>query len=195
MKKIALFFVLSLAIIGVSRSSSAYIENCYEEACEIPKASASQFFMDDVNGLDDIDSLSPIPIAGKFWPVEGIITGHYGKWRKGRHGGRVHVGVDIAAPTGTEIFAPLGGTVIFVGTKGGYGLTVIMDHGDGIATLYAHNSKVEVSEGDVLEKGDLISKVGSTGRSTGPHLHYEVRVDGFPVNPLAWTEKLQIERS
>ncbi|MBF0492047.1 MAG: M23 family metallopeptidase [Deltaproteobacteria bacterium] len=195
MKKIALFFVLSLALFGISRTSSAYIENCYEEACELPKASASQFFMDDVNGLDEIDSLSPIPVSGKFWPVDGIITGHFGKWRGGRHGGHVHVGVDIAAPIGTNVVAPLNGTVIFVGRKGGYGLTVIVDHGDGVATLYAHNSEVIVSEGDILKKGDLISKVGSSGHSTGPHLHYEVRLDGYPVNPLAWTEKLQIERS
>ncbi len=197
MKKTLLWLVplLVLGSLSTARVSSAAIQDCYEEACEIPSASASQFFLDDANDLEEIDDLSPIATAGQFWPVEGIITGRFGKWRGGKHRGHYHVGVDIAAPYGSKILSPLDGTVAFVGHKGGYGLTVIVDHGEGISTLYAHNSEVMVSEGDNIKKGQLLSKIGLTGHSTGPHLHYEVRLEGKPVSPLAWTEKLQIQRS
>lgn len=172
----------------------AVLEECYEEDCEIP-ASASQFFMDELNDLEEIDDLAAIPTDGQFWPVEGIITGRFGKWRGGRHRGHVHVGVDIAAPYGTTVVAPLDGTVAFVGRKGGYGRTVIIDHGNGVSTLYAHSSEIMVEEGQVVKKGQALTKVGSSGRSTGPHLHYEVRMENHPVNPLAWTQKLQTQAS
>lgn len=197
MKNKITFLVLVLALAGffICKPAFALIEDCYEEACEIPSSSASQFFMDDVNDLPEIDEeMSPIPTAGQFWPVDGVITGRYGKWRGKRRHGHYHVGVDIAAPYGTTIIAPLDGTVAFVGRKGGYGLTLLIDHGDGVVTLYAHNSEVMVSEGDTIKKGQSLSKIGLSGRSTGPHLHYEVRVEGSPVNPLAWTEKLQSQR-
>jgi murein DD-endopeptidase MepM/ murein hydrolase activator NlpD len=190
-------FILGFALIGsfFGKPAFALIQDCQEEACDIPPTPSSQFFMDDVNDIPEIDDLAAIPTEGHFWPVEGIITGRFGKWRGGRHHGHYHVGVDIAAPFGTAVVAPLKGTVVFVGRKGGYGLTVMIDHGNGIETLYAHNSNVEVSEGEKISKGQFISKIGRTGRSTGPHLHYEVRVDGHPVNPLAWTEKLQVQSS
>lgn len=164
-------------------------------------SSASQFFLDDANDLTsnfelerNIDNLPEISVQGHFWPVNGVLTSHFGKWRGSRKRGRYHIGVDIAAPHGTPILAPLNGSVIYAGRKGGYGLTVILDHGNGLATLYGHNSKLEVKEGDQVRKGQIISRVGSTGHSTGPHLHYEVRLEGHPVNPLAWTKKLQTER-
>jgi len=195
MKKITPFLLAFAFSLLVSSTSQAVVTECTEEVCELPPASASQFFLDDVNDLQEIDDLASLPLEGAFWPVEGILTGHYGKWRGGRHSGHYHAGVDIAAPVGTPIYSPLDGTVAFVGRKGGYGLAVVIEHGNGIATLYAHNSDVSVQEGDIVKKGQHIAKVGSSGHSTGPHLHYEVRVEGRPQNPLAWTQRLQAQKS
>jgi|GEM_PF-2538939 len=193
-KPLFLAAALLLTASFTARLSYAMLESCYEEECEIDTSSAS-FFMEELNDLDYIDDLAALPTEGQFWPVEGIITGRYGKWRGRRHGGHVHVGVDIAAPYGSPIVSPLSGVVSFVGRKGGYGLTLIIDHGDGISTLYGHNKEIMVSEGDLIDKGQLVSKIGLSGRSTGPHVHYEVRLDGRPVNPLTWTQKLQAQRS
>ena len=119
-------------------------------------------------------------------PVAGRLTSGFG-WRRnpmGGSGSEMHRGVDIAAPTGTSIRATGGGTVVFSGwNSGGYGNKVIIDHGMGIQTLYAHNSVNLVNMGDIVERGDVIARVGSTGRSTGPHVHYEVIVNGAAVNP------------
>ena len=95
----------------------------------------------------------------------------------------MHKGLDIAAPRGTSIYAPGAGTVIFAGRKHGYGNVVIIDHGYGYTTLYGHCSKLLVDEGAQVSRGDVIALVGSTGRSTGPHLHYEVRLNGVHLNP------------
>lgn len=192
--KVKVFLFLSVFVfLFAGKSSQAHVKECDQEICSFHPSSASpsQFFLDDVNELPDIDDLVAIPTDGKFWPVDGILTGHFGRWRGGRHHGHYHVGVDIAAPYGTSIVSPLQGVVSFVGRKGGYGLAIVIDHGNGISTLYGHNSKVMVREGDIIQKGQRISKIGSSGHSTGPHLHYEVRLEGQPVNPLAWTHKLQ----
>ncbi|HCW51563.1 MAG TPA: peptidase M23, partial [Clostridiales bacterium] len=98
--------------------------------------------------------------------------------------GRFHHGIDIGAPYGSYIRAARAGRVVFAGWKGGYGYTVILDHGDGVTTLYAHTSRLLVRYGQWVETGQVIAKVGSTGYSTGPHLHFEVRVNGVSVNPL-----------
>jgi len=134
--------------------------------------SANQFFI-----LDTQEATRP-----EMLPCEGDISSHYGP-RRMRRRTRMHKGIDIAAPTGTPIVAPADGRVAFVGRKGGYGLTVVLEHNGQLSTLYAHNSKILVQEGDYVSKGDEISRVGNTGRSTGPHLHYEVRIDDEPVDP------------
>ncbi len=95
----------------------------------------------------------------------------------------MHTGIDIPAPGGTSIYAAKGGTVINAAYLGSYGNAVIIDHGGGIHTLYGHSSKLLVSEGDVVNKGDVVALVGSTGRSTGNHLHFEVRENGVYVDP------------
>ncbi|HWJ03155.1 MAG TPA: M23 family metallopeptidase, partial [Verrucomicrobiae bacterium] len=126
--------------------------------------------------------VNPVPekSAGSFqWPLSGTISSPYG-WRKGEF----HDGLDIAAEKGTEIAAARGGTVVFAGWSYGYGQAVKIDHGDGYSTLYAHTSKMLVGVGDQVTAGQVIALVGSTGRSTGPHLHFEVRYAGKTLNPL-----------
>ena len=120
-----------------------------------------------------------------IWPVEGESTDSFG-FRGNPFGGggaEFHPGQDIAAPRGTPVYAPAEGTVVEAGWKNGYGQTVVLDHGNGLTTRYGHLSKIEVSAGQELRRGDLLGQVGSTGRSTGPHLHYEVRVGELPVSP------------
>jgi murein DD-endopeptidase MepM/ murein hydrolase activator NlpD len=97
-----------------------------------------------------------------------------------------HPGLDLGAASGTPIKAVRDGTVRFSGPRGGYGNIVILDHGDGTETRYAHCSRLDVAEGATVKAGQVIAAVGSTGRSTGPHLHFEVRVKGAPVDPTGW---------
>jgi murein DD-endopeptidase MepM/ murein hydrolase activator NlpD len=103
----------------------------------------------------------------------------------------LHAGVDIAAEPGTPVRAPADGTVIFSGYKEGYGKVVVIDHGYGIQTVFGHNSKLFVTQGEHLKRGEKISEVGSTGRSTGPHLHYEIRKNGIPINPLTFISRVR----
>jgi murein DD-endopeptidase MepM/ murein hydrolase activator NlpD len=120
-----------------------------------------------------------------IWPVEGESTDSFG-YRGSPFGGgsEFHPGQDIAAPRGTPVFAPADGTVVEAGWKNGYGQTVVLDHGNGLTTRYGHLSKMEVGVGQELKRGEELGLVGSTGRSTGPHLHYEVRLGDLPVSPL-----------
>jgi murein DD-endopeptidase MepM/ murein hydrolase activator NlpD len=123
-----------------------------------------------------------------IWPVSGKISSNFG-WRRnpfGRGGSEHHNGVDIPARAGTPIKAAGGGTVTFSGWQSGYGNTVIIDHGNGITTMDAHNTRNSTKAGRRVERGDVIAFVGSTGRSTGPHLHYEVRKNGTAVNPVSF---------
>jgi len=116
--------------------------------------------------------------AGLIWPIHAPVTSEFGpRW------GGFHPGIDIAAATGTPIAAAKGGTVVFSGPNDGYGNYVCIDHGGGMSTCYAHQSRIAVSEGQSVRQGEIIGFVGSTGHSTGPHLHFEVRIDGVVQNP------------
>jgi murein DD-endopeptidase MepM/ murein hydrolase activator NlpD len=128
------------------------------------------------------------PWRGSFMrPVEGAITSGFGYRMHPILGVRkMHTGVDIRASTGTPIKAGDAGTVVWSGSRGGYGLCVIIDHGGGMATVYGHCSRLAVSVGREVKKGQVVGYVGSTGLSTGPHLHFEVRRNGTPVNPLSY---------
>jgi len=122
-------------------------------------------------------------------PVSGTVSSPYG-WRKDPFTGKrtFHYGVDIASPSGSGIFAAGKGCVVFSGWKKGYGNVVEIDHGDGFSTLYAHNEKNLVREGEEVSHYQLIALVGDTGKSTGPHLHYEVKKNGEVVNPTKVTQ-------
>lgn len=120
-----------------------------------------------------------------IWPVKGWISSGFGYRISPFTGRRVfHEGLDIATKYNTPVHATAKGIVVFAGRKAGYGKTVIVDHGYGYITKYGHNNALIVKAGDKVNKGDVIAEVGSTGRSTGPHVHYEVIVNGIPVNPL-----------
>jgi murein DD-endopeptidase MepM/ murein hydrolase activator NlpD len=125
---------------------------------------------------------------GRFvWPVNGPVTSGFGPRRHPIYGGsRMHNGIDITASSGTPIKAGDDGVVVMAGSNGGYGLWTLVDHGGGLATGYAHQSSIGVSMGQRVGRGQVIGRVGSTGASTGPHLHFEVRVNGSPVNPMSW---------
>jgi murein DD-endopeptidase MepM/ murein hydrolase activator NlpD len=118
------------------------------------------------------------------WPVTGTITSPFG-WRPNPFGGgpEFHQGLDIAAPMGTTVTAAAGGTVIMAQWYGGYGNYILIDHGGGYSTGYGHLSAIYVSVGQSVQRGQAIGAVGSTGQSTGPHLHFEVRIAGKPVDP------------
>jgi murein DD-endopeptidase MepM/ murein hydrolase activator NlpD len=119
-----------------------------------------------------------------LWPVEGVITGSFGERIDPFNGeGAFHTGVDISTAYGTPIIAPADGVVLDTSFINGYGRTVILDHGHGFTTLFAHMSGFAVGEGESVHRGDVIGYVGSSGRSTGSHLHYEVRIHNTPVNP------------
>jgi murein DD-endopeptidase MepM/ murein hydrolase activator NlpD len=122
-----------------------------------------------------------VSLRGFVWPVHGRLTSRYGpRW------GRMHTGIDIAAPGGTPIGAAKAGTVLYTGWMGGYGNLVVLDHGDDVVTLYAHQSRIAASEGQAVSQGQTLGYVGSTGRSTGNHLHFEIRVDASPRDPLPY---------
>ena len=114
-------------------------------------------------------------------PISGTITSRYGSISSVRSG--AHTGLDIATKSGTPIAAAASGTVIYSGYQGSLGYLVKISHGDGIETYYGHCSKLYAKVGDYVNQGDIIAAVGSTGNSTGPHLHLEVRVNGVAYNP------------
>jgi murein DD-endopeptidase MepM/ murein hydrolase activator NlpD len=129
-----------------------------------------------------------------LWPIingGGTVSSEYGNrprvFNRQRLGPtEFHSGIDIAAPRGTRIVAAYGGTVIAAGWRSGYGNTVEINHGNGLTTMYAHNHTNLVRVGQVVARGEVIAHVGSTGNSTGPHLHFEVRVNGAHVNPWSY---------
>jgi murein DD-endopeptidase MepM/ murein hydrolase activator NlpD len=119
--------------------------------------------------------------AGLIWPCDGVVVSGFGmRW------GRMHEGIDIGCGYGTPNRAAAAGTVIYAGWLGGYGNLVVVDHGNGLSTAYAHASSILVRVGQAVSQGQTVSLVGSTGNSSGPHLHFEVRVNGVAVDPLGY---------
>jgi murein DD-endopeptidase MepM/ murein hydrolase activator NlpD len=119
-----------------------------------------------------------------IWPSRGWVTSDFGHRLDPYTADRVmHQGLDIAAPHGKEVLSPSDGTVVFAGLEGGYGNVLVIDHGYGIKTRYGHLAQIDVKPGQRVVRGQKVGTVGNTGRSTGPHLHYEVRVNGVSENP------------
>lgn len=135
---------------------------------------------------------STVPTGSFLWPIQQkfTITAEYGISREGLEAaGERHIGLDIAVPRGTPIYAADGGTVTFAGTYGTYGLHIRIRHENGVETYYAHMRSIDVKVGDQVYKGQKIAEVGTTGRTTGPHLHFEVRINGKTVNPRNYLPK------
>lgn len=134
------------------------------------------------NLLNDKHSLASATPEG--WPTKGWLTSYFGMRPSPYTGERkMHEGIDIAANVGTTVRATADGVVVKATTEPGFGKVVMIDHGYGYRTIYGHNSKILVKTGMRVKRGTKISEVGNTGRSTGPHLHYEVRLNGVPINP------------
>jgi murein DD-endopeptidase MepM/ murein hydrolase activator NlpD len=155
----------------------------YNPAFQIPVGETVSPELPGLASPDQYLPNSPSRFEGYIWPAKGVLTSGYG-WRWGR----MHKGVDIAAPIGTPIVAAAPGEVVFAGwNSGGYGNLVKIKHDDGSITLYAHNNRILVRTGQYVDQGQQISEMGSTGYSTGPHLHFEVHPNGgSAVNPIAY---------
>lgn len=140
------------------------------------------------SGVDDSGYYQPVSGSGQMiWPVNGVITSPFG-YREHPIFGRqiLHSGIDIGVDYGTPVHAADGGVVVEAGWISGYGYAVVIDHGNGTSTLYGHNESLAVSSGQSVSQGQVIAYAGSTGNSTGPHVHFEVRVGGEPVDPNSY---------
>lgn len=155
-----------------------YVEEV--EALAAQSASLAAAIRDAQAGAGSTGTGTP-SASGFIWPVNGTVVSGFG-WRWGR----MHEGIDITASSGTPNWAAAAGTIIHAGWLGGYGNLVVVDHGNGLATAYAHASVILVGVGQQVAQGETVSLVGSTGNSSGPHLHFEVRVNGVAVDPLLY---------
>ncbi len=136
-----------------------------------------------------LDRRAYVPLKagdGFLWPVEGLLTSLFGTRENAMGGGSAefHSAIDISVPSGTPVRAAQGGIIVFAGYNGAYGKAVKIDHLNGFSTLYAHNARILVHAGQMVKGAQVIALSGSTGRSSGPHLHFEVHKDGWPVDPL-----------
>jgi murein DD-endopeptidase MepM/ murein hydrolase activator NlpD len=130
------------------------------------------------------DQKSMLASTPSIWPTQGWVTSDFGVRLDPYNADRsMHQGLDISTPHGQPVSTPSDGTVVFNGTEGGYGKVLVIDHGYGVKTRYGHLSETFVHLGERVARGQKVAAVGNTGRSTGPHLHYEVRVNGIPENP------------
>lgn len=130
------------------------------------------------------DQKSLLASTPSIWPARGWVTSDFGQRLDPYTADRMmHAGIDIAAEPGKPIYAPSNATVVFAASEGSYGNVIVLDHGYGIKTRYGHLAEMLVKVGDRIKRGAQLGSVGNTGRSTGPHLHYEVRVNGIPQNP------------
>ena len=155
-----------------------------ESTVKVAKTTLNNEIVEKIKKIEEQIEIEYHTVQGVYLevtPVSGIITSRFGSRESIRTYG--HTGLDIAAPAGTSIRAAADGTVTFAGYSGGYGYVVKMSHGNGIETYYAHCSELYVSAGEKIEAGDVIAAVGSTGNSTGNHLHFEVLVDGTEIDP------------
>ncbi len=139
----------------------------------------------EIPGSEESRQISDLDRLDFRWPTSGRITSDFGQRSHPLTGeSDFHTGIDIAVSYGTPIYAAESGSVSFAGWQSGYGYTIIIDHGDGIETLYAHNSELKVNEGERVDKGEVVAYSGNSGTSTGPHLHFEIKEEGEHIDPL-----------
>jgi len=169
---------------SLRRDQSGLIRSMHDQVQQLERASYTQeadftSLLDQLNEKKNLLACTP-----SIRPAKGWISSNFG-YRISPFTGRreLHAAFDIANREGTEIHAPANGVVTFVGKKGPYGNLVIIDHGYGLVTRYGHLKSIDVKKGAKVSRGEIIAKMGNTGRSTGPHVHYEVRLNGVPVNP------------
>ena len=180
-----------LAMEDKVEAQQALIEQMkYDKATIDRKQDESRAASERITRMLQRSSMRNLPVQGSgamIWPLAGSITSDFG-WRTHPITGaqRFHSGIDIGGDYGDPIYAAQAGTVEYAGWISGYGNAVIINHGGGISTLYGHCQALDVSTGQSVAQGELIAECGSTGNSTGPHCHFEVRVNGEPVNPLAY---------
>lgn len=183
---LALLVVLAAAFFAIPQqnlSAQSRAAVLVEPAVPVDKTREEQALLSTIRTQDKLATKPSI------WPVTGEVTSGFG-WRsspwESESGNEMHPGLDIANSMDTPIVATADGVVVQSGWAGGYGNLVQIDHGNGMASLYGHNARLAVNVGDKVKKGQVISYMGSTGRSTGPHVHYEIRVNGSPVDPISF---------
>ncbi len=170
--------------VDLARKHDRLVRNMHEQVAQLQMVSVHkedelQKLLGKLEERRNILSATP-----SILPTQGRITSRFG-YRRSPFSGRseLHKGVDIANKKGTPVVATADGVVIFSGLRGLFGRIVTIDHGHGLITYYAHLESILVNDGDQIKRGDVIARMGNSGRSTGPHLHYEVRLNGVPVNP------------
>lgn len=173
---------------GLNNSGIAPV-NTGGPAFPISSMEAAESLMARTKELEDKFNSYEAPLKEKMkipaiWPLQGLLNDNYGGRRNPMGGGfEFHEGQDIKVDIGTQVAATAAGKIITAGYQGGYGFMVEIDHGNGMTTRYGHLSKVLVKEGQEVKRGEIVGDSGNTGRSTGPHLHYEVRINGEAVDP------------
>lgn len=170
------------------QSSQAIAEMLRQRAADRAAQAAAAAAQASSGGGGGSDCYQPVSGSGAMiWPVNGVVTSPYGYRTHPIFGTTIyHSGIDIGVDYGTPVHAADGGVVVEAGWISGYGYAVIIDHGNGLSTLYGHNQELAVSEGQSVSQGQVIAYAGSTGNSTGPHVHFEVRANGDPVDPSAY---------
>jgi murein DD-endopeptidase MepM/ murein hydrolase activator NlpD len=176
----------NLTALGVKKQSEA-IKEMHQELTQLKGAASQQETSLQMLIEYFEDKRSLYASTPSVWPVRGWVTSPFGNRISPFSGIRkFHEGIDIAAQTGTPVMAPADGVVVKAGFSTGYGNMVEISHGYGLKTVYGHNSRLNVKAGQRVKRGDIISYIGDSGSSTGPHLHYEVRVNSMPVNPVRY---------
>jgi len=178
--------IQNLASMGEKRQDEA-LKEMHQELTQLKGAASKQEASLQVLIEYFEDKRSLYASTPSVWPVRGWVTSHFGN-RTSPFSGilKFHEGMDIAAQTGTPVMSPADGVVIKAGFSTGYGNMVEISHGYGLKTIFAHNSRINVKAGQRVKRGEVISLVGDSGSSTGPHLHYEVKVNGLSVNPAKY---------
>ena len=171
---------------GVAGVAEVTAQICEIDGMEISRLEVGRQVVSEPTTQVEVRGTKTPPATAPSGTLRSPVTGGTVTSRFGRRGSGTHTGIDIGLPSGTSIVAADGGTVTFAGWSGGYGYMVKISHGSSTQTWYAHCSALLVSAGQEVAKGQPIARVGSTGNSTGPHLHFEVRINGSAVNPAPY---------